>query len=226
MLGVRAIFVVERERDLAKMASAYARSMKYARAGVKADPHDGWANFAMARLSYIKRDCATARFYTRRTIETNPNSPLFSGVLAGIGPICKYPDAGKLLDQALRNQSPYYPRARLLLVLSAISQNAPEKIALISEGELPASRDNKSNYYLTEAMIAASKSQRDEATRYWKLFEANAAGNNVTIDDKLRTIILKPVFREKVVDYLRAAGVPIASKKGGDIAATPVASAR
>lgn len=209
MLGVRATFEVERERDRAKMSAAYARGIEYARAGVKVDPNDGWANFAMARLSYLKPDCATARFYTDRTIETNPNSPVFSAVLSGIGPLCNYPGSGKLLDQAIRNQSPYYPRGRLLLVFSAISQNTPEKIALISDGELPTSRNNKSNYYLAEAMIAASKGQREEATRYWRLFEANAPAYSKTTDDKLRNIIMIPELRQKVVDYLQAAGVRI-----------------
>jgi hypothetical protein len=223
MLGIRSTFEVERERDITKIAPAYARAMQYARAAVKADPNDGWTNFAMARVSYLKQDCASARFYTDRTIEANPNSAIFSAALSVFGPLCNYPDAGKLLDQALRTQSPYYPRGRLLLVFSAISQNTPEKIAQVSAGELPISRDNRSNYYLAEALIAAANGNRNEAAANWKSFEANAPAESKTADDKLRTIIMIPALRQKVIDYLKAAGVPIAEKRG-DITATPVAS--
>jgi hypothetical protein len=223
MLGIRATFEVEREKNMIKIAPANERGIQYARAAVKADPNDGWANFAMARSSYLKQDCASARFYTDRTIEANPNSPIFSAALSAFGPLCNDPNAGKLLDQVLRNQSPYYPRGRMMLVFSAISQNTPEKIAQVSAGELPISRDNRSNYYLAEALIAATNGNRNEAAANWKSFEANAPAESKTADDKLRTVIIMPIVRQQVIDYLQAAGVPIAEKRG-DITATPVAS--
>lgn len=209
MLGVRAMFEVERSSAVQNMDAAFERGISLARVSVKADANDGWANFAMARLSFLKRDCSSARFYTARTIAANPNSPIFSSVLAGLAPICDYPLAGKLLDQAIATQSPYYAKSRLLLVLSAISQKRPEKINEIFESELPLSRDNRSNYYLTEAMIAASKNDRSKAARYWSLFEANAPKQNKTADDKLRNIIMIPDVRRQVIDYLRDAGVSI-----------------
>ena len=214
MLGVRAMFEMERSSAAQDMDVAYGRGILLARAAVKADANDGWANFAMARLSYLKRDCDTARFYTERTLQANPNSPVFASVLAGLAPLCRYPFAEKLLDQAIATQSPYYAKARLLLVLSAIAQNRPEKIDEIYAGELPLSRDNRSNHYLTEALIAASKGRRADATRYWQLFEANAPKQNATPDEKLRNIIAIPAARMQVMQYLQKAGVPVLQKTG------------
>jgi tetratricopeptide (TPR) repeat protein len=209
MLGVRALFEMERKSAAADIDAAYARSIQFARAAIIIDPNDSWANFAVAYLSYIKKDCPTARLYTQRTMAANPNSPVFSPVLAGFAPSCDYPDAEKLLDQALQTQSPYFAKSRLYLVLAAISQNRPEKIDDIYEAELPLSRYNRSNFYLTEAMIAASKGQRAEATRYWDLFEATTPRQSKTADDKLRTVIIFPVVRQRIIQYLRDAGVTI-----------------
>lgn len=209
MLGVRAMFEVERSSAMENLDAAFERAIVLARAGVKADANDGWANFAMARLSFLKRDCAGARLYTAQTIAANPNSPIFSSVLAGLAPICDYPFAEKLLDQAIATQSPYYAKSRLLLVLSAISQKRPEKIDEIYESDLPLSRDNRSNYYLTEAMIAASKGNRSDAARNWELFEANAPKQSKTPDAKLRNLIMIPAVRQQVINYLQNAGVAI-----------------
>lgn len=207
MLGVRALFEVERTWSAQDPDAAFARGTVFAQAAVKADPNDGWANFAMARLSYLRQNCATARFYTERTMEANPNSPVFSAVLSGLAPICDYPYSERLLDQAIATQSPYFAKARLQLVLAAISQNRPEKISEIYEAELPLARDNRSNFYLAEAMIAASKGQTAEATRNWQLFAANAPKKSRTADDKLRNVIMIPAVRQQVIKYLNEAGV-------------------
>ena len=209
ILGVRAIFEMERKSAAADGNAAYARGIKFARAAIIVDPNDGWANFAVANLSYLKQDCPTARLYTQRTMAANPNSAAFSAILAGLAPICDYPDAEKLLDQALQAQSPYFARARLQLVLAAISQNRPEKIDAVYAAELPLSRYNRSNFYLTEAMIAASKGQRAQAARYWDLFAANTPRQSKTADDKLRDVVVVPAARQQMIQYLRDAGVTI-----------------
>ena len=209
MLGFRALFEMERKSASEDVDAAYARGMLFARAAVIVDPNDSWANFAVANLSYLKRDCPMARLYTQRAMAANPNSSAFSAVLAGLAPICDYPDAEKLLDQAIQSQSPYVARARLQLVLAAISQKRPEKIAEIHDAELPLSRYNRSNFYLTEAMIAASKGQRQEAARYWGLFAAATPPQSSTANDKMRNFVVVPVVRQRMIQYLRDAGVPI-----------------
>ena len=210
ILGIRALFELERKSAAADGNAAYARSIQFARTAIMVAPNDGWANFAVANLSYLKQDCPTARLYTQRTIAANPNSAAFSAILAGLAPICDYPDAEKLLDQALQTQSPYFARARLQLVLAAISQNRPEKIDEIYDAELPLSRFNRSNFYLTEAIIAASKGQRATAARYWDLFATTAPRQSKTADDKLRDVIIVPAaVRQRMIQYLRDAGVTI-----------------
>jgi hypothetical protein len=209
ILGVRALFEMERKSAVADVYAAYARGIEFVRAAIIVDPNDGWANFAVANLSYLKQDCPTARLYTQRTMTANPNSSAFSAILAGLAPICNYPDAEKLLDQAIQAQSPYFARARLQLVLAAISQNRPEKIDEIYAAELPLSGYNRSNFYLTEAMIAASKGQRAKAARYWDLFAATTPRQSKTADDKLRDVVVVPAARQQMIQYLRDAGVTI-----------------
>ena len=220
MLGVRAMFELERSSAFQDIDEAYKRGAPLARAGVAASPNDALTNFAMARFSYLKRDCAAARYYTQRTLALNPNNPVFSPVLAGLAPTCDYPFSEKLLDLTIQTQGPYYDKAQLLLVLAAISQNRPEKISEIYEGELPLSRDNRSNYYLTEAVISVSKGDTAAANRYWRLFEANAPDDDATPDKKLQNTILSPALRLQLLNYLQKGGVSIAQKRG-DIAFTP-----
>ncbi|MFN3450910.1 MAG: hypothetical protein ACK4ZE_02030 [Sphingorhabdus sp.] len=221
MLGVRAMFELDRITDPNDLNAAAKRGLVFARSAIEVAPDDASANFAMARISYINRDCRSARAYTARTMKANPNSPLFSGVLSVLAPICDYPYADALLDQAIQTQSPDNANGRLLLVLGALSQNRPEKISEIDSGEVPLSRQERSSYYLTEALIAASKGDRALAIRRWSMFTTNTLADNKTVDQKLRSIIAAPQVRKQVITYLTQADV---LKIGGDIAAPPVAS--
>lgn len=221
MLGVRGMFEIDRISDANDMDAAAKRGLVFAHSALAVDPDDAVANFAMARLSYINRDCRLARFYTLRTMKANPNSPSFSSMLSVLAPICDYPFADALLDQAIQTQSPYSANGRLLLVLGALSQNRPEKISEIYRGERPLSRKNMSIYYLTEALISASKNDRTQATKNWRSFAANTSVTDRTVDQKLRSVITSPQLREQVVTYLSKADI---LKKRGDIAVPPVAS--
>lgn len=221
MLGVRGTFEIERSSAAIDMKVAAKNGLVFARSALSVDPDDAWANFAMARLSYVNRDCRLAQFYTLRTMKANPNSPIFSSILSVLAPICDYPYAEALLDQAIQTQSPYSANGRLLLVLGALSQNRPEKIGEIYHGDLPLSRHAQSSYYLTEALIAASKGDRTKAVRSWAMFTTNTLGDDKTVDQKLRSVIASPQLREQVLTYLTQADV---LKKRGGTAATPVAS--
>ena len=221
MLGVRAMFEIDRSSAANDMGAAAKNGLVFARSAIAAGPDDGWANFAMARLSYVIRDCDTARFYTQRTMTANPNSPIFSSMLSVLAPNCDYPYAEALLDQAIQTQSPFNAKGRLLLVLGALSQNRPEKIGEIYNGEMPLSRYGRAIYYLTETLISASKDDRAEATRNWALFAANTSAKNVTMDQKLRNIIASPELRAQVITFLTQADV---IRKRGGVTATPVAS--
>lgn len=221
MLGIRGTFEIERSSAASDMEVAAKNGLVFARAALSVDPDDAWANFAMARLSYVNRNCPLARFYTQRTMKANPNSPIFSSILSALAPVCDYPYAEGLLDQAIQTQSPYSANGRLLLVLGALSQNRPEKISEIYRGDLPLSRHARSSYYLTEALIAASKGDRRHAVRSWQMFMTNTLEDNKTVDQKLRSVLASPELRKQVRAYLTQSGV---LKKSGGTTATPVAS--
>ena len=203
LLAARAMFAIERRSARDNILVAAARATDFARAAVAADPNDGSANFALARLSYFRRDCVSARFYTARTMETNPNSPMFTATLAALAKTCRYPDAEALLDQAFLAQSPHFARGRLLLVMAAIAQERPEKIAELHSSDLPQSPYNRTNYYLAESLIAVSQGRRDDAIRFWKLFSPG----DQTPDQMLANIVALPEMRQQLIGYLRNAGI-------------------
>lgn len=207
LLGIRGMLELERPAAQKDFVAATARGLTLARQAVALDPNDAWANFAMARLAYAAQDCRSASVYTARTMEANPNSPIFPAVLASLSPVCKYPGAEQILDQALLTQSPLYIRSRLLLVQAAIYMNQPEKIALVKDSELPETNLQKRYYYATETFIAASKGRTEEANQNWQLFSAVSDPESTSADAKLSAIIIIPALRAYALDYLRDAGV-------------------
>lgn len=207
MMGIRGMFELERPASQKDFRAATARGTAFARQGINLDPNDAWSNFAMARLSYAAGDCVSALSYSVRTMEANPNSPIFPAVLASLSPVCKNPNADKLLDQALITQSPLYIRSRLLLVQAAIYNNRPDAISRIKESELPETDLQKRYYYATETFIAASKGQTAEANKNWRFFIAVSDPDAATADAKMSSIIIIPAMRAQALDYLRDAGV-------------------
>jgi hypothetical protein len=204
--AARAMFAIERSSARRDFPAAAQTAIAFARQAVAADPNDGSANYVLARLSYLQKDCVAARYYTTRATELNPNSPVIMGNLAALAPICAHPDAAKLLDQAFRTQSPQYNNGRLLLALAAISQNRPDRIADIQDSAPPQSRYNRVNYYLTESLIAASKGHRIDAALNWRAFASLVPPENGSPDEKLRTIVVLPNARQRLLDFLHKAG--------------------
>ena len=206
ILAARALFNIERMSAMKNFDAAADTSITFARAAVAADPNDAMANFAMARLSYLKNDCVSARFYTGRAIDANANSPLILANLAALSPMCNYPEARKLLDRAFLAQSELYPRGRLLLVLAALEQGRPEKIALIKPSDIPQSEFSRINYYLAETLIAGSRGQRELTARSWKRFVAAQPLKSRDPDVLLGQIIIMPKLRRKLLKILEGAG--------------------
>lgn len=206
MLAVRAIFTVERTGAQGDFPAAVQTGIAFARQAVAMDANDGAANYVLARLSYFQKDCVAARYYTTRAIELNPKSPIITGNLAALAPICAHPDAAKMLDQAFLAQSPRYNEGRLLLALAAISQNQPGRIADIQDSDPPQSPYNRVNYYMTETLIAASEGRRADAARHWRAFAKLTRPENGSPDEKLRAIVVLPQARQRLVQYLAKAG--------------------
>jgi hypothetical protein len=207
ILAARSLFAIERKESYIDFASATKKAIAFARAAVEADPTDGSANFALARMSYLAGDCVSARFYTDRTLELNPYSPMFMTTLAGISNMCGYPDGAKLLDQAFLTQSPQFAKGRLMLILGALGQDRPDRIAEIGPSDLPQTRYNRINYYLSETLIAAAQGRRADAVRYWKLYSDAIPPGSRTANDKLRDIVALPAIRRKLIAFLVKAGV-------------------
>jgi len=206
MLAVRALFALERSEAQRDIQLAARQGMTFARAAVAADPNDGSANFAAARISYTLNDCVSARFFTQRALELNSKSPMITSTLAALSQICAYPDADKLLDQALAVQNSRYAKGRMLLVMAALAQDRPDKMQEIVASDLPEKTYNRINYYLTETLIAAAQGKRADAARNWKLFSQLGRPENKTPDEKIRPIILNPIMRRKAIALLQQGG--------------------
>lgn len=207
ILAARSLFTYERSSARKDIAAASMQGLAFARAAVAADPNDGSANFALARFSYIIGDCVSARFYTDRTVETNPYNPMFMAVLAAGSDLCDYPDGEKLLDMAFLTQTPQYAQGRLLLTLAALGQGRPDRLAQIVGSDLPQSSYNRINYYLTETLIAAAQGRRADGVRNWQLYSKTIAPGSRTADEKLRGIVVVPVLRRKLIAFLVKAGI-------------------
>ena len=205
-LAVRALFAMERSDRSGDMQLAAKQGIQFARSAVTVDPNDGFANFAAARISYTLRDCVSANFYTRRTLDTNSLSPLFTATLAALAESCDYPESGKLLDQALLVQNSTFSKGRMLLVMAALAQNRPDKLKEIVASDLPEKMYNRINYYLAETLIAASQGDRADAARNWKLFSQLTGEENKTPEAKLQMIVLHPVMRRRVIILLQQGG--------------------
>lgn len=208
-LAIRGMFELERPTAQRDFKAANIRGLALARRAFGTDPSDAWANFAMARLSYAAGDCRSAIVYTTRTMDANPNHPIFPSVLASLAHMCKYPRSDALLDQALLTQNPLYIRSRLLLVQSAIYMGHPEKIAKIKDSELPETRLQRRYYYVTETLIAASQGRTADANRNWRAFKNVSDPDARTLDAKLSTLIVLPRLRAMCLSYLKNAGVTL-----------------
>ena len=202
IFAARAFFAIESEKGQKNPDIAMAKGYEFARLAIAADPSDGAARYAMARLAYFNTDCVSARFYTQQAVEANPNSPIIMASLAALAQQCGYVNAGKLLDRAFLIQGTGDANSRFLLVLAALSQQRPDKVAELAAISVPRSGDNRTNYYLTETLIAASQDRNQDAARYWKLFSGTLPAQMVTTDQKLQRIILSPAMRRKLIDYL------------------------
>ena len=206
MLAARALFTIERSSAMKNFDLAAETAIKLARAAIAADTNDSMANFAMARLSYLRNDCVSARFYTGRAVDANSNSPLILANLAALSPMCGYPGARDLLDRAFLAQTELYPRGRLLLVLAALEQGRPEKVAQIKPSDIPQSEFSQINYYLAETLIAGSQGQHELTARNWKKFVAAQPLKSRSPDVLLRQIIIMPTLRRKLLKILQNAG--------------------
>lgn len=206
LLAARALFTIERTSALKNFDAAADSALTLARAAVAADPNAASANFALARLSYLKNDCVSARFYTRRSLEANANSPLILTNLAALGPVCNYPDSAAILDRAFLAQSARYPRGRLMLALAALQQGRPDKLANIKPSDVPQSEFSRVNYYLTETLIAGAKGDRVLVAQNWKQYVAAQPINSRDPDEVLRPIIALRPLRLKLIRILAKTG--------------------
>ena len=93
-----------------------------------------------------------------------------------------------------------------LLVMAALSQGRPEKIKDIIASDLPETPYNRTNYYLAEAMIAATQGKRYDAARNWKSFSQLMRAKDSVPDEMLRSIVLHPEMRREVVAILQKGG--------------------
>ena len=206
MLAARALFTIERSSAMANFDGAADLGIGFARAAVEAGPNDASSNFAMARLSYLKNDCVSAKFYTRRTVEANPNSPLIMANLAAFAPVCNYPDAAALLDKAFLAQSARYPRGRLLLTLAALQQGRPDRLAGIIPSGVPQSEFSRSSYYLTETLLSGAKRDRELTAQNWQQFVAAQPVKSRNPDELLKPVVAVRPLRQKLIRMLADAG--------------------
>lgn len=205
--AARALFALESRMGRNDPKAALAKARVFANQALAADANDGSARFAMARIAYMEGDCMSARFYTQQTVEANPYSPIFMAGLAGHAPQCSYDKSGELLDRAFLVANANDTDARLLLVIAAVAQGRAERVEELEHASMPRNGRHRVNYYLSESIIAASQNRQNDAVMYWRQFSRTLGTENASPDQKLQRIILSPVLRRQVVQYLKSRNV-------------------
>ncbi len=206
LFAVRAFFALESTLGTDRQR-ARAAAEGFARQAVDANSQDPYAQYAMARIAYLRSDCAAGNVHTDRAVAGNPNDPMILAVLAALSYACAYPQAEALLDRAFRLRSDGDVYARPFLILASLSQGKPERILELGASTRPAAGPLLANYLLTETLVAAAQGRGTDAAVLWKEFRALYPGTGPSDEAKLRTIILSDVLRKRVLTFLTAKGV-------------------
>ena len=206
LFAVRAFFALESTLGTDRQR-ARAAAEGFARQAVDANSQDPYAQYAMARIAYLRSDCAAGNVHTDRAVAGNPNDPMVLAVLAALSYACAYPQAEALLDRAFHLRSDGDVYVRPFLILASLSQGKPERILDLGASTRPAAGPLLANYLLTETLVAAAQGRETDAAALWKEFRALYPGTGPSDEAKLRTIILSDVLRKRVLTFLTAKGV-------------------
>lgn len=206
IFAARAFFALDTAKGK-ELPDQIERAGEFARRAVEANAEDALAQFAMARIAYVRGDCGAGNYYTERAIGANPNDPLSVTVLSGLSALCGYPGSGALFDRALALRADAELGTRGPLILAAIAQGRFDTVASLGLGTRPARPELVPNYLLCQTLVSAVQGRNDEARRSWQELRDLTARFGQTDDDRLRAVVLSPQLRVKLLELMRARGI-------------------
>lgn len=207
ILAVHAFFSLESQSGRAHPVIALRRATGYANMAVRTDPQDAYAQFAMARLAYINRECSSGNMHTDLAVAANPYDSLLIGTLTVLSSTCGYKDAGRLLDQAYALRSRSVPYTDLLLTLAAIAQGRVDRLGSLPQSDVPASGPDARIYRLNMTLMAAALGKRREASEHWARYVQLSPERQSSNDAMLGAVIISPMLRTRILAFLIEKGV-------------------
>ncbi len=206
-LAYRATYPLKNSRDGTGTEAALRAAGRHAAAAVAADPKQAYAQFARARIAFIRQDCATGAKAARLAVEHNPYDPTILAVLGGMMDMCGLADGRTMLERAYRYREVGQSQARLPLILVAIRNGKMDWLRTLSEARRPSFGASLAYHYLCETMISAGLGDYKAARGHWGRFVHASGRQGASVDRQLQFVILSPPLRARITGYLQFRGI-------------------
>lgn len=202
-LAFQSFQVVEGSIDGPDKQAQIRSAMNLARQSINADPKEAYAHFAMARIQFATGNCQMGKQHSGHAIEANRYDPVLLAILGNFTATCGYEEGFAMLDRAYALRSPGESHARLSLILAAIWQKRFDRLQILREDGDQASGTSAAYHYLCETLIAAALNERSAARSNWEKFKASPNARSGSDDEMLKSLIMSPDIRRKILGFLR-----------------------
>ena len=204
--AVRSLATIE-SRSLPDRAVQLETAAQFARRAVERDGADAYAQYASARIAYVRNRCVTGNFHADRAILANPNDIMIATALAGLAVQCDRTRASAFLDQAFWIRSDGDAAMRAFLVVAAMLLGYDERVAELGGAIRPPAGPQLETYLISETMVAAAQGHRAEAIAYWAEFRALYPNAGKSDDAHLRRVIAADPLRRRILKVLADRGI-------------------
>lgn len=205
-LGLSSLFALDAGSVGNDRNAAIRSALDLARQAIDANPKDPYAQFAMARSSFLANDCVTGRRHAAMATAANPYDSMIQAVLGGLASQCGYPEGTTMLDHAYLLHVPGETYARLPLILAQITQKRYDRLPKLSAARPPRFGPSIAYYYLCETLISAALDQPTAAAANWKKF-VEASPEPKTVEAMLSKIIVSDMTRARTIAFLMSKNV-------------------
>lgn len=179
------------------------RASDFARRAVAADPNSAEAQLADARAAFRAGQCTRGGGIADRAVALNPYNPETIGLLGYLLSNCDDPRAEPMLLTAIRLDPDVPVFYRVALVLEMIERGDVRGAIAISETTRPPGEGMTAPYALLGAMTDAARGDLAAARADWARIAARSGKVAEGPDAVLAQYLWVPMFRAKVLRYLR-----------------------
>ena len=179
----------------------------FARRAVERDATDAYAQYAVARIAYLRNRCTAGNFHADRAMLANPNDILVATAIAALASQCNHPRASAFLDQAFRIHTDGDVALRGFLVLAAMSLGQDDRLAELGSSIRPPPGPQLEAFLLVETLVATSQGRQAEAIAKWSEFRALHPNAGESDAEHLRMVVVSDPVRRRFLKILTERGV-------------------